>query len=375
MVNEHVYCPRLFFYEFVDGLFRDSVDTVEGSTQHKRVDSGTGALPSDADTEEKIHSRSVTLASERFKAIAKMDLVEVQNGIVTPVDYKHGKPRLGPDGELEMWPPDRVQLGIQGLILVENGYRVEEVVAYYSKTKQKARVAFDEALIAETEAAIAQTWETARAGVMPRPLVDSPKCPGCSMVGICLPDETNWLLRQAESFEGPEQLELFEGEQASPQRRPMAREMRQMVTPRSEQKAVYLNTQGLRVGKSGEVLQVKEKDTVVQQIRLGEVGQLNVMGNIQVTTQATQALCEAGAPICYFSMGGWFYGVTSGMNTKNVFLRRSQFRLAESEGFCVSLARKLVAGKIRNQRVLLQRNHMEPRALALAALKQSAEDA
>jgi len=31
MVNEFAYCPRLFFYEWVEGLFQESVDTVEGS--------------------------------------------------------------------------------------------------------------------------------------------------------------------------------------------------------------------------------------------------------------------------------------------------------------------------------------------------------
>ena len=38
MVNEFAYCPRLFFYEWVEGLFAESVDTVEGAIQHRRVD-------------------------------------------------------------------------------------------------------------------------------------------------------------------------------------------------------------------------------------------------------------------------------------------------------------------------------------------------
>jgi hypothetical protein len=38
--------------------------------------------------------------------------------------------------------------------LRENGYRCEEGVAYYRKTGQRVRVAFDEALITETEALI-----------------------------------------------------------------------------------------------------------------------------------------------------------------------------------------------------------------------------
>jgi CRISPR-associated protein Cas1 len=45
MVNEFAYCPRLFFYEWVEGLFAESVDTVEGSIQHRRVDAKATTLP------------------------------------------------------------------------------------------------------------------------------------------------------------------------------------------------------------------------------------------------------------------------------------------------------------------------------------------
>ena len=71
------------------------------------------------------------------------------------------------------------------------------------------------------------------------------------------------------------------------------------------------------------MLQVKEKDALRQEIRLNEICQLNLMGNIQVTTQAVQALAEAEVPVCYFSQGGWFYGITMGLSTKNVFSAKS----------------------------------------------------
>ena len=45
MVNEFVYCPRLFFYEWVEGVFVESSDTVEGAVQHKRVDRKADPLP------------------------------------------------------------------------------------------------------------------------------------------------------------------------------------------------------------------------------------------------------------------------------------------------------------------------------------------
>ena len=45
MLNEFVYCQRLFYYEFVEGVFVESADTLRGGAIHQRVDSGNGALP------------------------------------------------------------------------------------------------------------------------------------------------------------------------------------------------------------------------------------------------------------------------------------------------------------------------------------------
>jgi CRISPR-associated protein Cas1 len=368
MVNEFSYCPRLFFYEWVDGIFKESVDTVEGAAQHRRVDRKSDALPPPEELTDRIHSRSVTLSSERLRVIAKMDLVEAEGGMVTPVDYKHGNPRNGAHG-LELWPSDQAQLAVQGIVLRENGYRCDEGVVYYRKTGQRVRVAFDAALIASTEALIGRAWQTAALGEIPPPLEDSPKCPGCSLVSICLPDET--LCAAAETQPVPVQFELFE----DTPRKSAKREVRPIVSPRSEMRPLYLNTQGIRVGKSGGVLQVKDNNKVVQEVRIGETCQVNLFGNAQISTQAVQALCEAEVPICYFSMGGWFYGITTGLNERNVFLRRRQFRLAEEKYFALRFARCLVSGKVRNQRTLLQRNHIEPKRNTLAALKEMADRA
>src|SRR5947207_729061 len=193
MVNEFVYCPRLFFYEWVEGVFRESADTLEGSAQHKRVDARPSELPAAGEGEEKttgkdarptqIHARSVTLSSERLRVIAKLDLVEAEGRTATPVDYKHGAPREGKDG-IEMWPADRVQIALQAIVLRENGYECVEAVVFYQKTRQRVRVPVDSALIAEAEKAAALAWELATYGDIPPPLVDSPKCPGCSLNAI-----------------------------------------------------------------------------------------------------------------------------------------------------------------------------------------------
>ena len=47
MLNEFVYCPRLFYYEYVDGIFVHNADTLRGAHIHRRVDSGSGKMPPD----------------------------------------------------------------------------------------------------------------------------------------------------------------------------------------------------------------------------------------------------------------------------------------------------------------------------------------
>jgi CRISPR-associated protein Cas1 len=383
MLNEFVYCPRLFYYEWVEGVFVHSRDTVEGSLRHEKVERKDDALPTAEQagaTGERIHSRSVTLGSETHKLIAKMDLIEGEGGVVTPVDYKHGSPRVSdPGSALEAWDPDRVQIGVQAVILRDNGYRCDEGVVYYVATKQRVRVAIDDSLVRFTLDALEQARATAACGSIPRPLVDSPKCPRCSLVGICLPDETQVCLQITRGTERFKQGMLFAdivetaGHSAVPDLSTV--EIRRLVPARDDLRPLYLNSQGYRVGKSGEVLQVYDKSKLVRQLRLGEISQLNLFGNVQLTTQAIQSLCAGEIPIAYFSQGGWFYGVTHGLGVKNIYLRREQFRFAEVASFCLDLSRALVAGKIRNQRTMLQRNHVEPPAAALALLKCAIEEA
>ncbi len=385
MLNEFVYCPRLFYYEWVEKVFQSSVDTAEGHARHRRVEADFDSLPAPDEAEaEQIHSRSIELSSERLGLIARLDLIESSAGEtnVTPVDYKKGRPRDTEAGP-EPWPADRAQIAAQVLIVRDNGYACAGGVLYYAASRQRVPVAVDAALEAEVLQALAQARAVAADTRIPPPLEDSPKCPRCSLVGICLPDETNALRArltqlQAAAPRSPLQLPLFPAVESSPA------PVRPLIVPRDDLRPVYLNSQGWRVGKSGEVLQVrgpaegkgrKRQDELKLEFRLGEISQVNVFGNVQLSTQAIQSFCEAEVPVCYFSQGGYFYGITNGLNTRNVFLRRMQFLAAENPALALALARRLVAGKIRNQRTLMQRNHLTPPDDALRLLRALLESA
>ncbi len=375
MMNEFVYCRRLFYYEHVEGIFQDNADTLRGTALHLRVDAGRGSLPQPArppeaagaappaGEEEIIHSRSVQMGSERLGVVAKMDLVEASAARadllsvleVCPVDYKAGAPREGTDA-LELWDTDKMQLGLQALILRDNGYTCREGVVYYRATRQRVRLPITPALEAWIHECLADARRV-MGGPIPAPLEQSPKCVRCSLAPVCLPDETRLLAAPGDSPE------------------PAAGAPRRLVAPRDDTRPLYLNTQGCRAGVSGEVLQVRDKDRLLDEIRLRDVSHVALFGNIQLTTQAIQALCGQGIPITYFSTGGWFYGITRGHGLKNIFLRIEQFRLARDAPTCLAVARRLVQGKIRNHRTLLMRNHLDPPEAALAKLRQAAEDA
>ena len=150
---------------------------------------------------------------------------------------------------------------------------------------------------------------------------------------------------------------------------------RRLIAARDDKRALYLNTQGYRVGCNELVLKVKEKERIVEEVRVSDVCHVAVFGNIQVSTQAIQRLCHAGIPVTWFSMGGWFYGMTRGHSLKNVLLRIEQFRHAADPASCLRLARQFVRGKIHNHRVLFMRNHLEPPESVKLRLGKAREDA
>ncbi len=330
MVNEYQYCPRLAYLEWVQGEWADSADTVDGRHKHRRVDKPAGRLPvaGELDEDDQLHARSVTLSSNRLGLIAKLDLIEAEDGIVTPVDYKRGR---RPHVARGVYDPERVQLCAQGMILREHGYRCEEGAIWYVESRERVRVPFDDELQTLTVNAISGLRLMAEGGHMPPPLEDSPKCPRCSLVGICLPDEVRYL------------------HQPDIAPRPLA-------VARDEALPVYVQAHRAKVAKSGENLEISIDDKKVQSARLIDTSQLVLMGNIYVTTPCLHELMKRGIPVTWHSYGGWFMGHTQGTGHNNVELRTAQYRASFEEHACLHIARQLIRAKILNARTFLRRN-------------------
>ncbi|MCI0387984.1 MAG: CRISPR-associated endonuclease Cas1 [Acidobacteria bacterium] len=350
MLNEYTYCPRLFYLEYVQQEWAHTADTLDGRYVHRRVDQEQGGMPaaSDLNNQVKLHSRSVLIGSDQLGAVARIDLIETDGGKAIPVDYKRGSP---PDIAEGAWEPERVQLCLQGLLLRENGYECDYGILYFAAAQARVTVDFTEELITRTLALLDEARHVAASGVIPPPLVDSPKCPRCSLVGICLPDEIN-LLRATAPAEGraPQLTEISPRATSVPRR---------LVAARDDRLAVYVQGQGFSVGLKGEALEIRDKGKVVDEARLLDTAQVNLFGNVQLSAQALRELAARDIAVMHLSYGGWLAAVTTPPPHKNIELRRRQFQSAEDPDVCLRLARAIVAGKIRNARTLLRRNARE----------------
>lgn len=329
MLNEFVYCPRLAYLEWVQKEWESSSDTVEGRHVHRRVDAGSGTLPEpDDDLEDLKIARSVELSSPKLDLVAKIDLVESENGEVRPVDYKRGK---RPHVPRQAYDPERVQLCAQGLLLEEHGYTCHEGVLYFAGSRERVRIKFDEELRTLTLDSLKRLRTVVDAEQLPPPLEDSPKCPRCSLVGICLPDETNLLRLDAEA-------------------------VRPISVKHTRALPVYVQSFRGKVAKEGQRLAITKDDGETTYARLADTSQLVVMGNVYVTTPTLHELMRRNIPITWQSHGGWFLGHTVGTGHANVELRTAQYRGSFDDSICLQLARGWVQAKIRNSRTLLRRN-------------------
>ncbi|MEZ5383815.1 MAG: CRISPR-associated endonuclease Cas1 [Microthrixaceae bacterium] len=347
MLNEFVYCPRLFYLEWVSGQFVDNDFTVDGRWQHRAVDQERGAAPAAGDDLVFREATSVALSSEHLGLIGKADVIQGDGDLVVPIDVKRGSPARCAE---RVWLPERVQLGALGLLLRENEYRCERGAVFFMKTRERVWVQFDDDLVETTLDSLRSLRVAASSNEPPPPLEGSPKCDGCSLAGICLPDETLMMRRQ----------------RLSPPRRLMASDP--STAP------MYVTKAGAKVAKKGDRVEVRFRDEVLSSTRLIDVSQLCVYGNVQVTTQLVRTLMSRDAPIFWFSTGAWLSGITEGLPGKHVELRRRQYRLGESAQ-AVEVAGAMIDGKIRNSRTLLRRNSSPRDEEVLRSLKRLARKA
>ncbi|MCA1278270.1 CRISPR-associated endonuclease Cas1 [Saccharopolyspora sp. 7B] len=326
-LSKFVYCPRLFHLEQAQGYWRDSEETRLGSHVHRVVDRpGSGLPPLQAIRAEGWRTRSVRLSSAELGVVAVCDVVEGVGDRTCPVEYRRGGPAPGGGP----WPSERAQVLLQILLLVRHGYRCDHGCIWYDRVRRRVEVPWTWEAEREVLEALSEARAVAERAEPPPPLKHSNRCPGCALLGVCMPDEINELA----------------GRDPEPPRRLLARD--------PDRFPCYVTEPGSTVGvRNGRIVVARGRERQLS-MRLRDVLHLVLAGPVQLSSQAVHALAEQGSPVVWTSTGGWLKAVAVPVAGKHVELRRRQYTTSPAQG--VDFARAIVLGKIRNCRTLLRRN-------------------
>jgi CRISPR-associated exonuclease Cas4 len=143
--------------------------------------------------------------NRRLGLSGKCDAVEFRpDGSVYPVEYKHGKRKR--------WTNDDVQLGAQAMCLEEMlSVSVPKGAIYHQQSRRRREVVVDSVLREAVEAAARDIRRLLASRMLPPPVEDTRRCPGCSLRDICQPG-----LARAAGRLATLRAELFEPEDDSP---------------------------------------------------------------------------------------------------------------------------------------------------------------
>lgn len=231
--------------------------------------------------------------------------------------------------EVSPWPTDRVQVGLQVLLLEEAGYTVPRAELYDAAEKHRLVVPVDEQLRQDALDTLAAAKACA-VGPRPLPLVNDPKCPRCSLQSVCLPDEINF--------------SASEGCQSSESPAPVS--PRKLWPPRDDGIHLVAQKRGTHVGVRGSMMRLSDDNgATIQNVPLANVESLSLLGSVQISTQAMQTLADRGIPIALLSAAGRMIAIVDPLDSVSADTRRHQVRQFDQPQPCLTLARALISAQ------------------------------
>ena len=391
-LHNFIYCPRLFYFQWVENIFQESADTVAGSHVHRNVDAPSKLDdPKELGLPEGAKLRSLRLESESLGLIGVVDIVEGGPDGAEIIDYKRGSARRDGEGERVAKEPDAMQVAAHALLLREHGVNAVRGAVYYAADKRRVPVEFSEELFSKVRKAIDDARAVAASGKCPPPLKNDARCLYCSAYPICLPNESLWWSKRRKPADTDGQIQfgfIAQSEDAVRSQILAALDFAAESTDKEptlqpprpggdDGEVLVVQTPGAQIGQRGDELIVSVKGEDARKIPGQQVRAIYCYGAVQMTAQAVSTCLELGIDVSYFSPAGRFLGMLGGLPASGVDARRGQYRLFEMPGVRLQLAREVIRAKIHNQRVMLMRNGDVPDRVTslMASFRDSTESA
>jgi len=118
---------------------------------------------------------------------------------------------------------------------------------------------------------------------------------------------------------------------------------------------LYLLEQNSTLAKEGNRLLVKKDGDTLHTLHSFKLDQIVVFGNVFLTPAVIRHVLRNGIDTVFMSVGGKYLGRLQAPQSKNIVLRKAQFRRADDEDFTKRMARGFIAGKLANLRTVLMR--------------------
>lgn len=333
------YCERLYYLENVEEMRIADGAVYAGRRLHVELER----------EEDEGEWLTLNLESERWGLTGRIDCVRRRDGAIIPYEHKRGRSARSREGVAEAWASDRLQvIAYAALVEEQTGREVSEGRVRYHADNVLVRVAFDEEARVDLARAVGRARELQ--GTVERPPVTENErlCVRCSLAPVCLPEEAR-LAATLAAEATPEQHEEAHTERATTLR---------LFPADDDRRTLHVLTQGARVGRKGDRLEITARDEAAQLIPVHEIGQVVLHGFSQITTQALRLCAEQEIGVHWVTTGGRYTGAwVAGLGS--VQRRIRQYRALTDEELCLRLARRLAEARARGQLGFLLRASRE----------------
>lgn len=136
-------------------------------------------------------------------------------------------------------------------------------------------------------------------------------------------------------------------------------------------KSLYISQQGCYISLKQEQLLIKKGEKILVQVQLPLLEQVLIFGKSQISVGVIRACLWQDIPIVFLSRMGYCYGRILPISRGYRQLARYQQQLNFVERLLI--ARKIVGGKLKNSRVILQRQQRRRASATIALAIQSLE--
>ncbi|MDX2033399.1 MAG: type I-MYXAN CRISPR-associated endonuclease Cas1 [Blastocatellia bacterium] len=346
------YCERLFYLENVEQLRVADARVYAGRRLHVEIEK----------KEDDGEVLQLTLESERWGLIGKVDCIRRRDGMLIPYEHKRGRAARDMDGKQAAWWSDKLQVFAYAALIEEHsGQTVTEGRIRYHADNVMVRVTIDDdawRLLAES---IGRARELQASTVRPPVAANERLCAKCSLAPVCLPEEARLGMvvkteRSLDASESDAPMAISLG--GAPNRRAESvlsgpdskRKAVRLFPADDDRQALHVLTQGARVGRKGDRIEVASpvKEELPMLYPVHEIGQVVLHGFAQISTQALGFCAQNEIGVHWVTNGGRYLGAWSS-GAGSVQRRIRQYKALSDPEFCLQLARQLVESRVRGQ--------------------------